>query len=130
VNPKTGKSKGGFKNTLKGRTAEYHGDLHLQSKGFKKLSHDGKLVDLDAPPQGKGLDGVWEKDGKIYITDTKYNTAKLTKLQKSNKWMLEQIDKLDEPLKSKVKKALKEGNLEKRVVHIDVDGNPVIKKWE
>lgn len=131
VNPITGKSKGGFKNTLKGRGAEYHGDLHLDGKGFKKLSHDGKLVDLDAPPQGKGLDGIWEKDGKIYITDTKYNTAKLTKLQKSKKWLESQIEAISDPaLKQKVKDAYRLGTLEKKVVHVDVDGNVTIKNWE
>lgn len=131
LNPKTGKRKGGYKNTMKGTVAEYHGDLHLQENGFSKLSHDGKLVDLNAPPQGKGLDGIWEKNGEIFITDTKFNTAKLSELQKSKKWLQSQINAISDPaLRARVQQALNTGKLKKMVVHVDPDGMVTFKDWK
>ncbi|MEM7084571.1 MAG: DUF4157 domain-containing protein [Bacteroidota bacterium] len=126
----SGKRRGGRRNVMKGQVAEHHADVHLDQNGYTKLSHDGKLVELEAPPQGKGLDGIWEKDGKIYITDTKYNKAQLTPLQKTDKWLADQIEALPPALKKKVKDAQLAGNLEKQVVHVDVDGKITMKEWK
>jgi len=131
LNEKTGKRQGGFQNVQKGKAAEHVADVHLESQGFTKLSDGGKVTSLDNPPRGTGLDGIWEKDGKIYITETKYNTSKLTDNQKRPEWISEQINNIKDPnLKMKVQDAMDFGQLEKRVVHVDTKGIITFKPWE
>lgn len=123
LNEETGNRKGGYKNTLKGRVGEYQADVHLSQEGFHKLSNDGKLVELNDPPQGKGLDGVWEKDGELYVSETKYGTSRLTKEQMTDAWIRKQLDYLkDTKLRAKIEKAMEEGALKKILVEVDDRG--------
>jgi hypothetical protein len=121
-NNKTKLRKGGFKNTLKGRLGEYQADLHLQNAGFKKLNNGGKLIDYKKPPQGKGLDGVWRKNGKIYVTETKYGTAKLKPGQMSDKWIRGYLKTLDKATRDEIKAAMKNKTLGKLLVKVDERG--------
>jgi len=123
LNKATGKRKGGFENTLKGRVGEHQGDIHLQNDGFTKLNNGGKLVEIDAPPQGKGLDGVWEKNGELYVTETKYGTGKLTKEQMSDAWIRKELPYLkDKTLQDKIETAMQNGTLKKLLVAVDDRG--------
>lgn len=126
----SGARRGGFRNTLRGRVGEYQGDQYLHNNGYRKLSHGGELVTLDAPPQGRGLDGIWEKNGILYVTDTKFNTSQLTPLQKTNRWLQQQIDLLQGTLKTRMQTAFDNQSLQKMVVHVDVDGAVTIRPWE
>jgi hypothetical protein len=125
----SGARRGGFRNTLKGRVGEYHGDQYLNNNGYQKLSHGGELVTLEAPPQGRGLDGIWEKNGTLYVTDTKFNTSELTALQKTDAWLLQQIDLLDGPLRTRMQNAFDNQTLQKMVVHVDVNGAVTLRPW-
>lgn len=121
-NNKTKLRKGGFKNTLKGRLGEYQADLHLKNAGFEKLNNGGKLIDYNKPPQGKGLDGVWKKNGKIYVTETKYGTAQLKPGQMSDKWIRGYLETLDKATRDEIKAAMKNKTLGKLLVKVDERG--------
>jgi len=121
-NKKTGNRKGGYKNTLKGRLGEYQADVALHNEGFHKLNNGGKLIDYNNPPIGKGIDGVWEKNGEIYVTETKYGTSQLTDEQLTNAWIRGYLDSLDDNTRKLVEDALKKKTIKKMLVTVDEKG--------
>ncbi|MDN3581246.1 eCIS core domain-containing protein [Mucilaginibacter flavus] len=121
-NNKTKLRRGGFKNTLKGRLGEYQADLHLKNAGFKKLNNGGKLIDYRNPPQGVGLDGVWKKNGKIYVTETKYRKAQLKPGQMSDPWIKGYLNTLDAATRKEIIDAMKTKTLGKLLVKVDEHG--------
>jgi hypothetical protein len=119
-------NKGGAKRTVEGRLGEYQADkLFKAAHGYEKLNHDGKLIDLEDPPKGKGIDGVWEKAGpppEYFITETKYNSVKedgspkdLTKGQMSNNWVRKNLGRaVSEDKVTLIEEAMDSGRVKKR----------------
>lgn len=76
-------------------------DEDLVNKGFKPL-HE-RVTDLNAPTK-QGIDGVFEKDGKLYIVESKYGAGSLDNLadgtrQMDSNWVQdrERLKKLNVP---------------------------------
>ena len=70
--------RGGARRTVEGCLGEYQADKLFAAQGHQKLNHDGQLVGLLDPPQGKGLDRVWRNatpPPEYLITETKVTQA-------------------------------------------------------
>ena len=90
------KNRGGAKRTVEGGLGEYQADQLFAAQGHTKLNHDGKLIDLEDPPKGKGIDGVWKNKTpppEYFITETKYDSATLKKGQMSDDWVRKNLVK-------------------------------------
>ncbi len=119
-------NRGGAKRTVEGGLGEYQADQLFAAQGHGKLNHGGQLVGLQEPPKGKGLDGVWKNAApppEYLITETKYDSAKLSKGQMSDDWVKKNLAKsVGEEEGLRIERAMDKGQVGKRLLHIDKDG--------
>ena len=121
-------NRGGAKRTVEGGLGEYQADRLFAAQGHTKLNHSGALIGLNEPPKGKGIDGVWRNASPppdYLITETKYDSAKLSKGQMSDEWVTR--DKrlsraVGEEEARRIQRALAKGQVGKRLLHINTDG--------
>ena len=119
-------NRGGAKRTVEGGLGEYQADQLFAAQGHRKLNHGGQLVGLAEPPKGKGLDGVWKNAApppEYLITETKYDSAKLSKGQMSDDWVKKNLAKsVGEEEGLRIERAMDKGQVGKRLLHIDTHG--------
>ena len=126
--------RGGARLTVEGCLGEYQADKLYAALGHTKLNHGGELVGLLDAPRGRGLDGVWRNAApppEYLITETKYTTTpgKAAALssggQMSDPWVLAGA-RLENALGrgegDKMRKAMRNNKVGKRLLHIDSDG--------
>ncbi|KQM77869.1 hypothetical protein ASE74_15835 [Pedobacter sp. Leaf216] len=123
--------RGGYENTLKGKMGEYQADQFMASKGYKKLNHNGELIDPLSKAKGKGIDGVWHDPGpppRYIISETKYGSGKLGKDQLSDKWINTNLgDAVSGKDQAAIGKLINKGQLEKQLLKVDDQGKVVTK---
>ena len=87
-------------NAKKGVFGEAKADAYMRSKGFRKLNANGKDVQIGDPPQGQGIDGVYENMNpppQYVVGEAKFGSSKLgsTKdgMQMSRNWIRNRLAK-------------------------------------
>ncbi|MCG8672534.1 MAG: DUF637 domain-containing protein, partial [Pseudomonadales bacterium] len=89
----------------KGNFGEMAVDDDMVNKGFTPL-HE-RIKSLDAPTT-QGIDGIFEKDGKFYIVESKFGSSRLSKGladgtdQMDAKWIENRIEQLNLPVEVKL----------------------------
>ncbi|TGE07771.1 polymorphic toxin-type HINT domain-containing protein [Hymenobacter fodinae] len=119
----------GYEKTANGRLGEYQADIAFANEGHIKL--DSPHTALDAPAGRQGLDGVWRNatpPPEYIVTETKFDTAKLSKGQMSDNWIRKNLNKLsDQKLADKIRDAMDTGQVEKRLLQVSKETGEVIQ---
>ncbi len=108
----------------------------MQSGGFEKLNHDGRLTQITDTPAGKGIDGIWKNTNPppdFVISEAKFGKSKLGSTldgkQMSDDWLtgvntgFDRLKAAVGPKKAtEILDAINEGRVEKWLPHIDEAG--------